>query len=731
MSHRAKLKKTFDELFLKRSLKTGLLVVIVAAITLVGTWFIQFLFSVRGLQEEASKRAETQLVATRNEIMDVINQVETAVRNSVWIAEWCLDYPDSIPRISERLVQDNPVILGSTMAFVPGRDPQHPLFAPYVYRDGDTLVFQSLATPEYDYPAQEWFRVPVEQDSEYWSEPYIDTGGGEVLMTTFSRPIKDRKGNIAAILTADLYLDWLTDLMENIQIYPNARSMMVSRTGHFMVSETRELVKQQTIQEVVGRIRDQEDFKELRLAMLAGESGSRILTYEGKKSHVFYAPIERTGWSMCIAIPEEDIFGGVRRLSWLINLLQLLGLVMLGVILRSFAKNQFKYKELELKRDRIQSELHIAREIQMSMVPNVFPPYPERSDLDMAATIVPAKEVGGDLYDFFIRDEKLFFCIGDVSGKGIPASLVMAVTRTAFRTVSAHEDRPEVIVKEMNNRLSDKNDNDMFVTFFCGVLDLANGHLTYCNAGHNPPLILTDAIRPLPVQPNIPLGILQGMDFARQETAFNYDDAIFLYTDGLTEAENATHEQFGEDRMQEALHGRKSAIDHLASIQATVAAFVNGAPQSDDLTMLFIHYLGQREPYSRHLVLHNDLRQLPLLSAFIDEVAKEKGLDRSVADSLNLVLEEAVVNIINYAYPEGVDGTMEIDVSEKANLLTINLIDRGQVFDPTAREEVDITAGVEERPIGGLGIHLIRTIMDHVEYERKDGKNILTMNKRI
>ena len=155
MSHRAKLKKTFDELFLKRSLKTGLLVVIVAAITLVGTWFIQFLFSVRGLQEEASKRAETQLVATRNEIMDVINQVETAVRNSVWIAEWCLDYPDSIPRISERLVQDNPVILGSTMAFVPGRDPQHPLFAPYVYRDGDTLVFQSLATPEYDYPAQE------------------------------------------------------------------------------------------------------------------------------------------------------------------------------------------------------------------------------------------------------------------------------------------------------------------------------------------------------------------------------------------------------------------------------------------------------------------------------------------------------------------------------------------------------------------------------------------------
>ena len=727
-----KLKKTFDELFFKQSLRKGLLVVLVAAITLAGTSLIQYYFSVKGLQEEASKRAETQLEATRNEIMDIINQVETAVRNSVWIAQWCLNYPDSIPRISERLVQDNPVILGSTMAFVPGRDPQRPLYAPYVHREGDKLVSLSLATPEYDYPSQEWFRVPIELDSEYWSEPYIDTGGGEVLMTTFSRPIKDQEGNTAAILTADLFLDWMTDLMENIEVYPNARNLMLSRTGRFMFSSTRELYKQQTVQEIFEKIRDNEDFKELERAMLAGESGSQILSYRGrKKSHVFYAPIERTGWSMCIAIPEDDIFGGVRRTGWLINLFQLLGLVMLAVILHSFVRGQYKYKELELKRDRIQSELRIARDIQMSMVPNVFPAYPERRDLDMAATIVPAKEVGGDLYDFFIRDEKLFFCIGDVSGKGIPASLVMAVTRTAFRTVSAHEDRPEIIVKEMNDRLSDKNENDMFVTFFCGVLNLENGHLTYCNAGHNPPLILTDAIRKLPVEPNIPLGILQGMEFTGQEIDFHYDDAIFLYTDGLTEAENAVHEQFGETRMEETLHGKKSAADHLTNFKATVARFVNGAPQSDDLTMLFLHYLGQVKTYSRRLVLHNDIQQVSRLSDFIDEIAQEKGLGMDVASSVNLALEEAVVNVINYAYPEGVDGTMEIDVTEKGKVLTFTLIDSGKTFDPTARGEVDITAGVEDRPIGGLGIHLIRTIMDHVEYERKDGKNVLTMNKNI
>ena len=146
------------------------------------------------------------------------------------------------------------------------------------------------------------------------------------------------------------------------------------------------------------------------------------------------------------------------------------------------------------QRERMENELHIAREIQMAMIPKTFPPSPDRTDLDFAASIVPAKEVGGDLYDFFIRDEKLYFCIGDVSGKGIPASLVMAVTRSLFRATSAHETSAQRIVTAMNDTMSESNESNMFVTFFCGVLDLANGHLRYCNAGHNPPLALTNDI---------------------------------------------------------------------------------------------------------------------------------------------------------------------------------------------------------------------------------------------
>jgi sigma-B regulation protein RsbU (phosphoserine phosphatase) len=233
----------------------------------------------------------------------------------------------------------------------------------------------------------------------------------------------------------------------------------------------------------------------------------------------------------------------------------------------------------------------VASNIQMSMVPKIFPPFPTRDDLDLSASLVPAKEVGGDLYDFFIRDEKLHFCIGDVSGKGVPASLLMAVTRTQYRTLASHYDSPSKIVTSINDGMSEMNENSMFVTFFCGVLDLQTGVLRYCNAGHNAPYILTDAIRELDVVPNLPLGILEGMSFEEQQVTLHYDDALFLFTDGLNEAENINHDQFGDEGVRAVLHTRRDADHHLKAMQQAVADFRGEADQSDDLTMLFLHYL--------------------------------------------------------------------------------------------------------------------------------------------
>ena len=516
-------------------MRARLLLVIVATLTLEATAIIQFVYAQREIKQEASLRAESELRSAEHKIMDVVNQAEAAVRNSLWVAEWCLEYPDSLVRIPQRVVSENPVVVGSTMALVPGYSATYPLYAPYVAKDLETgeLRLLSLATEEYDYPSMEWFTKPIELDDSYWSEPYFDENGGNILMTTFSMPVKDKNGSIAAILTADISLDWLTELIGEIKVYPNAFNMVVSRSGQIMVCPVETLVMQTTVDQFALESEEYKTLDRVNQAMLSGQSGEMSVRYQGQINHVYFSPVERTGWSLSIVLPEKDLYSGVRRIGMIVKLLQLLGVAMLIVILRVVAKNQAKYQRLNEQNERMENELHIAREIQMAMIPKTFPPFPERKDLDLAANIIPAKEVGGDLYDFFIRDEKLFFCIGDVSGKGIPASLVMAVTRSLFRAMSAHEDSPKKIVTSMNDSMSETNESSMFVTFFCGVLDLDTGQLRYCNAGHNPPMILTNAIKILPVEPNLPLGVLKGMNYIEQETPFHYDDALFLYTDGF------------------------------------------------------------------------------------------------------------------------------------------------------------------------------------------------------
>ena len=719
----------------RRTTGTGLLLVIVAAVTLEATSLVQYFSSRRMLRQEASLRAESELRATRNEIMDIVDQAEAAVHNSIWISRWCLDYPDSLAVVSRRIVEENPSVMGSTIALVPGYKKDLPLFSPYVCRtaDGGTEL-KSLATEEYDYPSQEWFTEPLNYGIGYWSEPYVDEGGGEILMTTYSVPVMDDTGRVAAVLTADVSLDWLTELVGNVRVYPNAFSVLISRNGKIMVSPVEELNMQTSIMDYAEKTKDTSSFKVLAEGMLTGKSGSVSLRQNRReRMFVFYAPIEKTGWSMAIAIPDSEIYGEIRRMSFLVSILMLIGLGMLVFILRSAFKSQVKYAQLNEKKDRMENELRIGHNIQMSMIPKSFPPFPERKDIDMAATVVPAKEVGGDLYDFYIREEKLYFCIGDVSGKGVPASLVMAVTRSLFRTVSAHEKSPQRIVTLMNDSMSDMNDNNMFVTFFCGVLDMATGHLRYCNAGHNPPVVYNDEVKYLPALPNLPLGIMSGMSFQEQEMDLNYDDSIFLYTDGVTEAENIEHEQFGESRMEAVLRTRRNALDNLHEMRKAVADFVDGADPSDDLTMLFIHYLNDMQPdeTERHLILHNDIQQIPQLAEFIETIAEEIELDQGLAMSLNLALEEAVTNVILYAYPEGSDGLVDIEAILSKDKLRFIISDSGMEFDPTAAPEADVTLGVEDRPIGGLGIYLVRKIMDTVSYERADGKNILSMTKKL
>ena len=708
--------------------RQGLLVVIVCLLTLEATALLQYYYSRKILSEESTRRAQGQLEATELHILNVLDQVETAVRNSQWSVEQQLTQPDSLSAVTVRLVASNPVICGSTVAL---RDR---MLAPYSHEVEGAILTSTLATEEYDYPHQEWFVKPLELGEGYWSEPYFDEGGGNILMTTYSVPVVDKKGR-TAVFTADVSLEWLSDLIATVKVYPTAFNMVVSREGRIMVSPVETLTIEHNVHDLAASMEDSTTFQSLNQTIMAEESGQDTYKYQGKLHYMFFDKVPRTGWVMSISIPEDEIYGSIKRLGTMVTLLQIVGLIMLILVLYYMVRGQRELRQSEEQKNRIDGELQVARGIQMSMIPKIFPEYPECADVDMFACVIPAKEVGGDLYDFYIREEKLFFCIGDVSGKGVPASLVMAVTRSLFRTVSAHEKSPQRIVSTINASMSDMNETNMFVTLFCGVLDLKNGHLRYCNAGHNAPvLVQKDGNRELPVEPNLPLGVLFEMSFTEQECDLSCGTGLFLYTDGLNEAENADHQLFGEERMMAALKSGLESRQQIAAMTDAVHAFVAGAEQSDDLTMLYIRFMNSQitEETERHLILHNDIQQIPQLAEFVESVADIAKLDVGMTMSLNLALEEAVTNVIMYAYPPGSDGLVDVEAVIREKELRFILSDSGVAFDPTAAPEADITLDVSERPIGGLGIFLVRNIMDEVTYTRSDdGKNILTMIKKL
>ncbi len=758
------------------------------------------------------ENTKSRIEIANQHINSMFVAVEVAVENAIPAVMDNLNNPDQYYAIVKQLLELNPAIIGSTVAFEPNYYPQKgEHFSPYAYRMvNDSIGTKQLGSSEYEYHYMDWYQIPKLLKRNYWSEPYYDTGGGEQMMTTYSHPLYDSQGKMIAVFTADVSLNWLTELVAkndmemNFKLFrldvdtasvvineefllSHAYSFIIGRGASYITHPLSERILKDTYFNYSIETNDSID-AQIGYDMVDGVSGMREIRRDNTDLIICYAPIERTGWSMATVIPANIIYGNSRLYSLLILAIMLAGLLALFLICNSVVKRitrplarfadsadevargnlnarlpdirtkdemarlhdsfstmqtSLKQQMEELRRSTaskaaIESELKVASDIQMSMLPKIFPAYPERDDIDIFGQLTPAKAVGGDLFDFFIRDEKLFFCIGDVSGKGVPAALVMAVTRAQFRTVSAHESRPERIVIRLNDTMSEGNDSNMFVTLFVGVLDLPTGRLHYCNAGHDAPLLIGSEVGMLPCDSNLPVGVMNGWKFTPQETLIDHGTTIFLYTDGLTEAENCDHGQFKEERIVEVAN--KSLEDNIhapeklvKSMTQAVREFVNGAEQSDDLTMLAIQYTKHQSDirYQRSIMLSNDISQLPLLHTFMDHVCKAMGFDEAVSMQMNLALEEAVVNVMDYAYPEGTTGTVNIEAQANDVRLKFTISDSGKKFDPTTVATVDTTLSAEERSIGGLGIFMVRQLMDSVNYERIGGFNVLTLRKKL
>ena len=775
----------------KLSVRVSLWVVLFAAIIFnVALGFLSYQ-SREAIRQEAISHATQILDKVSLRVEGILNRVEVASNMTKWLVLRHPDRPDSMFVYSRWMLMNNPDFNNCSIAFEPNYfEDKGRYFSAYTKHDGDSIRTIQGGSDNYQYFYMDWYLLPSLLDKPIWTEPYMDydvaTNTSE-MVTSYCQLIKDRNGQKIGVINTSLSITWLSQTISATRPYPNSYSIMIGRGGTYFVHPDSTKIARQTI---FTQTIEQPDTAMVALghAMQRGEEGMKHMTVDGKDCYVFYKPLGKTGCSMAIVCPKKDIFSGFERLRRTVIGIVVVGLLLMlylfiriitrelhplhrlareaetiasgqfnvqlpelkrideiGQLSRSFADMQqslVKYieelKDTTSQKASIERDLHIASRIQMGMLPNEFPTKEDSSDVQIYASLTPAKDVGGDLFDFYFRDEKLFFCIGDVSGKGVPASLFMAVTRAVFRTVSARESMPDRIMNAMNQTMAGMNKTHMFVTLFVGVLDLPTGRLHYCNAGHDAPLLVGVGVGELPCDNNIPVGFRAKWKYSLQEAQIFTGTTIFLFTDGLTEAMDADMAQFQMERvndvaMQALSQGQQEPHQLIARMTDAVRQFVGDAEQSDDLTMMAIQYIKQQSDVKmqKSIVLTNDTKEVPKLIAFVDEVCQTVGFDETTSMQIKVAIEEAVVNVMNYAYPLGKEGNVTIEAASNDLRLKFTIIDGGKPFDPTVQRAVDTTLAAKERRIGGLGIHLMRQNMDSINYERVGDLNVLTLRKKL
>ena len=721
---------------MKLKTNTGLIIIIAAAILLQGILAVQYYYTRSLLADELEKRAESEITMKAVIVKNTLNLAENSLKGHIWDLKRNLFHPDSSYNVMEWVLKSHPNLTGCWVAYVPNYFPEKGrLFEPFVWWDHGEIKHAEIAAEGRDYTQNRYYKAVYASNTPMWTDLYQDFVSG-LNLVTYVLPIHDEKGDIVAMFGLDMSTDQLGDTLNYRHIYPSSYNFLLTEKGQLVAGpkHTREK-KVAEMEHIINQINDSTVEKSL---INSGRSTVfPIKDADGDEGMVYYASFKgQPKWQIAVVCYDKEVFAKLVKMRRTIGVLMLLGLLVLGLIIARFANNDRKLQKANLKQERIGSELRIATNIQKEMLPRSFSL--ARDDINIFGSLTPAREVGGDLYDFFVRDEKLFFCIGDVSGKGVPSAIVMAVIHTMFRMASAKENNPARIMQTINETACEGNESNMFVTLFIGVLDLPTGHLRFCDAGHDAPYIMHHAQNiMLNCNPHLPIGVFNDVKYGMEETQLQPDSTIFLYTDGLTEARKGHKQFFGLKRTEEVLArcAKEQLMPQriLETVSEAVYQYMGDAMQSDDLTMLAIRYTPKQfeSTLTETLTIKNDVHEVTRFSSFIKSALEKLGIEKSLAGQLRLAVEEAVVNVIDYAYPLDTEGDITIKLMSDGHTLRFQIIDSGVAFDPTAKEKADTTLSAEDRQIGGLGILLVRELMDTINYERTDGTNVLTLIKKI
>jgi phosphoserine phosphatase RsbU/P len=756
-----------------------------------------FTFSYRILLSDARQNAANVTQLTIARIRNVLQPVEDVPELLAKKLEFSDTDPKAVLKSIQEFISNNKEVYGSTVAFEPYQcDPKEYYFAPYYFERGDSVNMKMLKGTGYDYFHQVWYKSARTLGKGIWSEPYFDKGGGDMFMCTYSVPFyKNINGEktFAGVVTMDISLTSLRKIVDTIHVYQTGYGFLISRSGKIITHKDSTWINRDILDLAKGS-KDTNLINAYK-GMMKGESDFVRLRsiFEKKPEWMSYSPVIGTKWSFGLVFPVKEIFSSFFAFFWRLIIIFIASvtalLILIIMITRKFTRpitrlveathrigqgdfnaplpvykakdeimqlsNSFSLMQEELHEyinhlrvttainEKMQGELNVARTIQMGLLPKSFP---NREDVEVSTFLEPAKTIGGDLYDFILTDDHhLWLAIGDVSGKGVPAALFMAIARTLFRSMIGKGEQIKTMMEIINGELCRENPSQMFVTFIAARIDLKTGLMELCNAGHTQPLIIRNGNNPERITHlgGLPLGIFDHIEYSSCNVSLQRDDLILFYTDGITEAFNIDEDLYGEDRLIKLTGTRiySSASDLSRWLMDDVRNFSGGAEQSDDITILVMKYKGKAMASEKgsmpsqetvKMLFVNSIDELPELVTRVEALMERWSIPAKIINDIHLSIEELVSNINFYAFDDGVEHQIVIEFSRTYEGIVILIEDEGKPFDPVNdTAEVDLTLPAEERQVGGLGVHLVKTLMDKVDYRRTGNKNIVTLIKNI
>ncbi len=684
-------------------------------------------------------------------------------------------------KVVQRIFENYPETLGGGIWFKPyilDKSKERICFYAYRNKHNEIVLDENFAGKDYDYPNQEWYKQIISKVTPerniVWTKPYYENLGSYTTMVTAGTGIYV-DGELVGIATVDWEIDSVIDKVSKMKPFEktfsmykngaeikNSFALLGNKEYDYIIASNDPYIPNEKI---VGHSLKTLPWYADNLYWIT------YIKYHNKKYVPFYRKL-RNGMVFVICVPKWEMFKDINYFYLnMFFVLLLIGFIIPMILFYSLNRNIIKpidkltdiahkigrgedvtikiekpeefaqlastydkmtkdIKSITRERAKINSELSIAKSIQYSSLPNVFPPFPNRREFEIFASMDAAKEVGGDFYDFFFIDEsKFMFLIADVSGKGVPAALFMMTVKTLINNVSQMNYSPKQLIKIINNKICQTNKQGFFVTALLGITDIITGKTSIINCGHNLPLIKrkNGNYEYLQLESNIALGVFEDSEFEIYETVLETGDIIYTYTDGVTEATNKDDEIYGESRLYNCLNNINDTDpkEIAQKVKASIMEYTDSNLQSDDITMLIYKYNGA----SNNVKIFKQAADKGYYKEFynwIHSACKEWNIDEDLTNKLDMCAEEIFANIAFYAYPE-IPGMIEAVLTKTDNSIVLEFIDEGIEYNPLEKPDPDIDLPPEERPLGGLGIFMVKQMTDDIVYKRENNKNILIL----